>query len=211
MSCKLSLFSPSMLKISFHLRDPNADYEVRWCMLKLADLAVRGVEEPIPKVTIHLPPTPMIEVASPLPTLPITPSIKIIPKASKPQIKIGGRKPSIAPSTPTSAPTPTSTKLKLFPSNVGHKPPTPAVMEVVTPKQLPEFKPPPVLRLAPAPPKKERPLERAQANGMSLTDLKCCRTALKRLKNCKHATIFHQPVDPVRDRAPKSVVSFRFP
>ena len=134
---------------------------------------------------------PMSEVASPLPTLPITPSIKTIPKAPRPQIKIGGRKPSIAPSTSTSAAsTPTSTKLKLFPSKVGRKPPAPPVMEIAKLKHLPVLKPPPVLRLAPAP-QKERPLERAQANGMSLMGLKCCRTALKRLKNCKHVTIFH--------------------
>lgn len=183
-------------------------------MLKLADLAVRGLEEPVPKVTIHLPPTPVMESAPPLPPLP-TPSIKIAPRGSKPQIKIGGRKPSIVPSTPTSAvSTPTSTKLRLLPPSVPATPTPVSITPDTTPvRPRPEFKPPPppVLKLAPAPPKKkERPMERAQASGMSLVDLKACRTALKRLKNHKHAALFQQPVDPVRDRAPKFVTLASF-
>ncbi|KAH9929687.1 uncharacterized protein B0H18DRAFT_995740 [Fomitopsis serialis] len=46
---------------------PETDNEVRWCLLKLADLLIRGAEEAPPKVTIHLPPTPVTEVAPPIP------------------------------------------------------------------------------------------------------------------------------------------------
>jgi transcription initiation factor TFIID subunit 2 len=44
---------------------------------------------------------------------------------------------------------------------------------------------------------------KAQSGGMSSFDLKACRTALQKVKSSKHSNLFLQPVDPVRDRAPK--------
>ena len=51
----------------------------------------------------------------------------------------------------------------------------------------------------------ERPahVPKAQSGGMSLNDLKASRSALKKLKTNKRALIFLQPVDPIRDHAPK--------
>lgn len=47
---------------------------------------------------------------------------------------------------------------------------------------------------------------KAQAGGMSPNDLKACRNALKKLQTHKAAFFFKQPVDPIRDNAPKFVV-----
>lgn len=46
---------------------------------------------------------------------------------------------------------------------------------------------------------------KAQSGGMSLNDLRASRSALKKLNMYKHAVLFLQPVDPVRDHAPKFV------
>ena len=66
-----------------------------------------------------------------------------------------------------------------------------------------EPKEPPLLKPVNAPPKKEKPGSKAQAKGMSIHDLKACQTALKRINPSKHARIFLQPVDPIRDNAPE--------
>ncbi|KAG8754509.1 hypothetical protein FRC14_005012 [Serendipita sp. 396] len=42
----------------------SLDHEVRWSLLKLADLCFRAVEEPLPKVTIHIPVATPIEAPS---------------------------------------------------------------------------------------------------------------------------------------------------
>lgn len=44
---------------------------------------------------------------------------------------------------------------------------------------------------------------KAQTAGMSVNDLRACRNAVAKLQGNKHAQPFLQPVDPVRDRAPK--------
>jgi transcription initiation factor TFIID subunit 2 len=44
-----------------------------------------------------------------------------------------------------------------------------------------------------------------QSGGMSLNDLRASRNALKKLQSNKHCRIFLQPVDPIRDHAPKYV------
>lgn len=44
---------------------------------------------------------------------------------------------------------------------------------------------------------------KAQSGGMHLNDLRASRNALKKLKGNKHAALFIQPVDPIRDHAPK--------
>ncbi|KAL5494783.1 hypothetical protein ACEPAI_245 [Sanghuangporus weigelae] len=173
--------------------DPQADIEVRFCMLKLADLVVRGADEPLPKNTIHLPPTPVVEGPPSLPS-PAPTSIKIAPKLSKPQIKIGPRRLSLQTPTTATPSTPGPTKLRL--SSLGDTTGTPAHAEPKFKEPLP---PPP--RPAPAPKKRERPVPKAQAMGLNVQDLKACQAALKRLNNCKSARIFLQPVDPVRDKA----------
>ena len=141
-------------------------------MLKLADLAVRGLDEPLPKVTIHLPPTPSVETPA-TPTLQ-SPSLRIIPK-TKPTAKPMERKASLIISTPS---TPVGTgppKLRLMapsaaqisahgtPAHAPHAPPAKISM------------PPPT---GPVPKKKEKPLPKAQSGGMSANDLKACRNAL---------------------------------
>jgi transcription initiation factor TFIID subunit 2 len=51
--------------------------------------------------------------------------------------------------------------------------------------------------------KETKAVPKAQSGGMTSFDLKACRTALQKLKSSKHSNLFLQPVDPVRDRAPK--------
>ena len=55
------------------------------------------------------------------------------------------------------------------------------------------------------PESRQVPVLKAQSGGMSLNDLRACRNALKKLKSNKHALLFNQPVDPIRDHAPKYV------
>ncbi|KAJ1025442.1 hypothetical protein NDA13_004253 [Ustilago tritici] len=50
-------------------------------------------------------------------------------------------------------------------------------------------------------PKKIKPLAPGQASGMSFADLTACTNTLKKLMQNKHASIFLNPVDPVRDQA----------
>lgn len=176
-------------------RAPDADHEVRWCVLKLADLLIRGAEETPPKVTIHLPPTPVTEVPPPLPPV----KLPVKPQRS---FKSGG--PPKTPITPVTG----TPKLKLLPSSsqvdISVKlPATPA----------PEHDRKPTAFSIPKLPKKALPAEKkppknvpkGQSGGMSLNDLRACRNALKKLQVNKRATLFLQPVDPVRDRAPKYI------
>ncbi|KAI0691165.1 hypothetical protein C8T65DRAFT_699820 [Cerioporus squamosus] len=165
---------------------PDTDSEVRWCLIKLADLLIRGQEEQPSKVTIHLPPTPVVE--APPPILPVKLSTKP-PRA----IKAGGPP---TPSTRASFTLPP--KLKLVPSSaqvdVSATPaPSAATPQAATYKRggdLPKEKAPG--KVAP----------RAQASGMSAQDLTACKNALKKLQEHKKALLFWQPVDPVRDKAP---------
>ena len=153
--------------------------------MKLADIIIRGTDEVPPKVTIHLPPTPVVEVAPPLPT------VKLPSKPIRP-IKSGG--------TAARSPHPTFTlppKLKLVQSGsrVDAFPgPTPAPV-----KPYPKVSAPKEKKPSKAGPK-------AQASGMSVNDLRACRNALKKVQEHKKAPLFLQPVDPVRDRAPKYVL-----
>lgn len=185
------------------LSAPDIDQEVRWGIIKLADIVLRGVEETPPKVTIHLPPTPVTEIP---PSLPV---VKVLPKVSRP-LKSGGP--------PARAPTVTSPvpKLKITPggtqargsssSTTAPAIPTPPVQRTGS------MAPPPVPAKAKNKPKPKpmngvRPphIPKAQSAGMSLNDLRASRNALKKLKIHKSALLFMQPVDPVRDHAPKFV------
>ncbi|TDL26427.1 TATA-binding protein associated factor Taf2 [Rickenella mellea] len=174
--------------------DPRTDLEVRWCLLKLADLVVRGDKEPLPKVTIHLPPTPVVETPPPLP-LP-SPTVRMM---AKPKIKIGnGRKSSLlSPASPLTVSgkirTPLSNATPVQPlasTSAESTPKVPRIPLIATPKSMPGSK------------KKDKPVPKAQSSGMSANDLKACRSALKKLMDYKSSLIFRQPVDPVRDKAP---------
>lgn len=157
---------------------------------------LRGVEEAPPKVTIHLPPTPVAEQAPP---------IKFPPKTIARPVKLGGP-PTRSPLIPSSVPS----KLKIVPSGSQPRPPVVNPMTAM-PKTglLPPVPPAAKLKLKP---KAKLPImngtkppqvSKGQSSGMSLNDLRACRNALKKLKLHKTAMLFMQPVDPVRDHAPK--------
>ncbi|THH30629.1 hypothetical protein EUX98_g3547 [Antrodiella citrinella] len=170
---------------------PDADHEVRWWLLKLADLLIRGSEEAPPKVTIHLPPTPVNEVAPPLPTVKIPLKQRSI-KAGGPPVK--------SPLTPFTIPP----KLKL-PVNGGlyDSIATPSSATPTTEGRKPSFQiPKPPLKKATVVKAASAKVPKAQTGGMSLPDLKASRLALKKVQGHKNAAVFLQPVDPVRDRAP---------
>lgn len=165
---------------------------MRWCLLKLADLLIRGAEEAPPKVMIHLPPTPVAELA------PQLPPVKVLPKARQ-TLKSGGP--------PVKSPLATFTvppKLKIplggsLPDGSSRTPSSAIPLaERVTVSKVPAPK-----RSHPSDKKKPQNVPKAQSSGMSLKDLTACRNALTKLQRDKHATVFLQPVDPIRDRAPK--------
>jgi transcription initiation factor TFIID subunit 2 len=177
-----------------YLSAPDVDHEVRWYLLKLADMLVRGAEEQPPKVTIHLPPTPVTEVPPPLP---------VVKLKARPSVKIDNTPVTHSPLTPFA----TAPKLKLLPGGSvtpGPSSTTPTVKRIGSsaiavpkaPKQVPV---PP--RSDHKPPSKHVP--RARSGGMELSDLHACRNMLRKLQTNKHATLFLQPVDPIRDRAPR--------
>ncbi|EGO05242.1 hypothetical protein SERLA73DRAFT_82815 [Serpula lacrymans var. lacrymans S7.3] len=170
---------------------PDVDHEVRWGIIKLADILLRGVEETAPKVTIHLPPTPVVESS------PHLPLVKLPSKVPRP-LKSGGppiRSPLVPPTVPP--------KLKIMPSQS---------QVDITASNATKIAPGPKQGTAPAVKSKVKgkPLNgakpshvpKAQSGGMSLNDLRASRNALKKIKVHKNATLFLQPVDPVRDHAP---------
>ncbi|KAF8899169.1 hypothetical protein BD779DRAFT_64933 [Infundibulicybe gibba] len=173
---------------------PDVDHEVRWCILKLADLLIRPVDELPPTVKIHLPSTPVSETA------PQPPAVKVLAKVAR-AIKSTGP-PSKSPLVLHNAPT----KLKLPP------PPQPEIPRIPPPAQFrTEAKrgPNPVHSSTPhqtkvkgRPPKKPAHLPKAYSGGMSPNDLRASRNALMKLQANKHAALFKQPVDPIRDHAP---------
>ncbi|GLB35736.1 putative peptidase family M1 domain [Lyophyllum shimeji] len=177
---------------------PDANQEVRWCVLKLADLLIRPVEETPPTVKIHIPSTPVVDVA------PQLPPVKVPVKAVR-SIKSGGpptKSPLASFNVPTKLRLPASPMLDAGPQ-------TPATPRIETTKRNVAFTaPPPVpkakVKAAKAPKAvgtiKAAP--KAQSGGMTLNDLRASRNALKKLKANKHAFAFNQPVDPIRDHAP---------
>ncbi|OJA15957.1 TAF2 protein [Rhizopogon vesiculosus] len=177
---------------------PDIDQEVRWGIIKLADIVLRGVEETPPKVTIHLPPTPVVEAPPPFP------SVKLPPKPSRP-LKSGGP-PARPPPVPSAAP-----KLRIMPGSAQPRSADSSATTsgVPTPPTRGAMAPPPVPTKVKGKPKlkpingvRAPHLPKAQSAGMSLNDLRACRNALKKLKMHKSAVLFMQPVDPVRDHAP---------
>ncbi|KZS93535.1 hypothetical protein SISNIDRAFT_441399 [Sistotremastrum niveocremeum HHB9708] len=174
------------------LLSPNLDYQVRWCLLKLAEMTIRPAEEALPKVTIHLPPTPVSEAPPILP-------------APIPKVRVAPKLPIKPPATPlaTSAAkaSPAFPKIKLGSSINAPKAQAPPQAQIKTelpkrhagldrPSQNPDKK------------KKDKILPKGQSGGLSNRDLRACRTALKKLMAYSHSILFRQPVDPIRDRAP---------
>jgi transcription initiation factor TFIID subunit 2 len=151
---------------------------------------------------IHLPPTPVTETAPPLPSVKVQPKVHLAPS-----IKVGGtgtpaRSP-LVPFTPTPkvklpivaqqpTPSPRTPILANLPSRNGTHP---ATGSVILPSLKRKGRPPKPDKVPTAP--------KAQAAGMSINDLKACRSALKKLNTSKTASLFLQPVDPVRDKAPR--------
>jgi transcription initiation factor TFIID subunit 2 len=150
-------------------------------------------------VTIHLPPTPVLETPPPLP------AVKVSTKPQRPVPKTGGP-PGRSPLVPFAPP-----KLKLprisSAADVNSKTP---VTEQVTPR-VAFATPKPVSKSKGKPPKSDKNshVPKAQTGGMSLNDLRACRNALKKIKPHKHAALFLEPVDPVRNHAPKFVANLR--
>ncbi|KAF7307415.1 Transcription initiation factor TFIID subunit 2 [Mycena indigotica] len=188
---------------------PEIDHDVRWGLLKLADLLLKPVDEVAPTVKLHIPANPVPETPPPeqSPVLPIKLKIAgpvapspVIPAPPTPKLILHAPTsiPRVIPKPPIRAPSAdVQAKVKFA---------VPAVPLKARAPPKPRAPPPP-----PVPPKangvaktpKKPPAQaKAQASGMSLNDLKATRVVLKKLQSNKHAKIFLQPVDPVRDSAP---------
>lgn len=167
-------------------RAPDVDHEVRWYILKLADILVRPNEESLPTIKITIPSTPANEVApweeSFAAHTPSTPSVVLKPTISLPRPKL-----KLTPS----ASRPGRSEPPESPLPVTPVPASPAPKVKVKP-----LKPPGPPRHAHLPPK-------ALSGGMLEGDLKACRSALKALQTIKHSQFFRIPVDPIRDQAPE--------
>jgi transcription initiation factor TFIID subunit 2 len=178
-------------------RAPDVDHEVRWCILKVAEILIRPVEETPPTVKIHIPSTPVIEAAPPSTRAPV--------KVPRP-VKSGGP-PAKSPLVPFHPPT----KLRLPASPMLDTPRTPTTpLESSKKVAFAQPAPPTKGKFKGKPSKstnnaKPAHMPKAQSGGMTLNDLRASRSALKKLKSHKHAGVFNQPVDPIRDHAPKYV------
>lgn len=194
------------------LSNSAVDYEVRLSMLKLADLVFRGAEESPPKVTIHIPRAPVAETAPPSPS-PILGSKSGV-KGKRLKIPLPGKAQGVQ--SPIAAP---SGKIKIRslqiqpeavaspPASAATTAPPPPTPKPVAPKKEVSFMTPkPKPKQKAAPPKKVKPVQ-SQSGGMSANDYRASRSALKKLQANKHARLFAQPVDPVRDNAPKFVAN----
>jgi transcription initiation factor TFIID subunit 2 len=186
---------------------PDVDQEVRWGIIKLADILIRGAEEVAPKVTIHLPPTPVQETPPPPPTAKV-PTAKVPLKAQRPAPKTNGP-PGRSPLVPFAPP---KLKLPRITSTADVK--TPVTDQATSRVAFAPSKPPSKAKGRQPKSDKNNHVPKAQSSGMSLNDLRACRSALRKIKPHKHAILFLEPVDPVRNHAPKFVdktVSLMFP
>ncbi|KAF7302593.1 Transcription initiation factor TFIID subunit 2 [Mycena chlorophos] len=195
---------------------PEIDHEVRWLLLKLSDLLLKPVEETPPTVKLHIPANPVPETPppeqspvlpfklklagpvapSPSPVIPPAPTPKVILRAPTPASRVAPlRTPSVEPSPPkvTFAIPALPPKARAAPKP--RAPPAPKVNGVSHQHHTPKPAPAPRVVAPPAPLK-------AQAAGMSLSDLKATRVLFKKLQSNKHAKLFLRPVDPIRDNAP---------
>lgn len=167
-------------------------------------MLIKPAEEQPPKVTIHLPPTPVAEAPPPLPL----PKTVLKPQRSLSlSIKAGGTTIK-SPLTPVTIPP--KIKLPLNGTRVDvtpRAPSTPSVLPIMerrresgsafakggVPKKVEIQRPP-------------RAVPKSRSGGMDFYDEKACKAAVKKLQNHKRSYFFRQPVDPVRDRAPEWVV-----
>ncbi|KAJ7070580.1 hypothetical protein C8F01DRAFT_1106921 [Mycena amicta] len=182
---------------------PDIDHQVRWGLLKLADLLLKPVEETPPTVKLHIPANAVTETppaeqspvqpiklklagpVAPSPTVPAPPTPKLILRAS----------------TPSVAPTPLRTPI-VEPQRVSFAIPAVPPKARAPPKPRAPPPAPKVNGIVKTTPKTPPAPSKAQASGMSLNDLKATRAALKKLLSNKHAKLFLHPVDPIRDNAP---------
>jgi transcription initiation factor TFIID subunit 2 len=181
-------------------------------MLKLADLVFRGAEESPPKVTIHIPRTPVVEttpaVASPLHGS--KSGIKGKRLKIPPPVKASGAPPIFAtpfgkikiPSVPVQSGTMSSPPPQHATTLPPAPPPPPKPTALKKGVAFATLK----AKQTTAPLKKAKPVQ-AQSGGMSTNDYRASRSALKKIQSNKHARLFAQPVDPVRDNAPKCVAT----
>lgn len=176
-------------------------------MLQLAEILIKGAEEAAPKVTIHIPITPVLETPPALSALqsPIVAPVK----SRRPTLNLGKpprlnplKTPSAAPDVSPTTPSVAMPKIKLAPRQA------PVDDAILMP---PPEVPPPAPKPARPPPQPRAPLikkgkvAKEQTTGMGIADVKACRNALQRLNANKHSLVFRQPVDPIRDNAPKYV------
>ncbi|KAJ7086593.1 hypothetical protein C8R43DRAFT_939447 [Mycena crocata] len=190
---------------------PNIDHEVRWCLLKLADLLIKPVEETPPTVRIHIPSTPISETPPQLTPLPVkVRPLKLAGPVQSPLVPnhVQAPKLKIRASTPTVPRTPTVRTPSVEPQRA-----VAFAVPALPPKaKLLAKKPQPQPQHPPQHPKPngQRPngvpkpvhTVKAQASGMTVNDLRATRSALKKLLSHKHAKLFLNPVDPLRDHAP---------
>ncbi|KAG9096358.1 hypothetical protein FRC06_008750 [Ceratobasidium sp. 370] len=210
---------------------PNVDHEVRWCMLKLADLIYRPAEEPPVKLKIVLPSTPISEIppqpptptveSTPLPKKPLpavrqTPSLKISLPSSIPKLKFVGSaspRPSAGHLPPLVPPiTPSPLAFESTPGKNGIPLPDVSVVPVVpavpimptvpAPMPLPEPEPESATIPLPRPKKTKQIAAPSSHQGMDKTTHAHCKAVLNALNRNPHANLFRLPVDPVRDLAP---------
>lgn len=196
MSIKSHVHRSIVAELSFSA--PDVDHEVRWHLLKLGDVILKGADEAPPKVTIFIPPTPVVEQAPP---------VLLLNKPSK-RDKIKNESTLRSPLTPIApalkltfaAGTPTTPKL----SQSGPGPKTPRVG--IAPPQAKPIKPKET-KAAPPPP---APVKVQRVDVYKLHKA-CGRKTMELIMADKHASIFLQPVDPIRDSAPNYFEVIREP
>ncbi|KAL4266270.1 Transcription initiation factor TFIID subunit 2 [Pleurotus pulmonarius] len=181
---------------------PNVDHEVRWCILKIADMLIRGLVEAAPTVKLTLPPTPIIEHSPQLPLVKVPPKPRPVKSGTTP------KSPLITFNAPPKLRLPPPTPTDPYASSPG-TPRTPRFNSPARSTALAPPHPPPLPPKSKPRPPKARPVrpEKPSTGGvprvsMDTLDLTACRNMLKKLQSNKHATIFLMPVDPVRDQAP---------
>lgn len=193
---------------------PDIDYEVRWCLLKLADILIRPVEEVPPSVKIHIPSTPITDIAPPIPPVkvPVKPTRTLKSGGSSSrhptvQLNISAARAGILGS-PQSTPAELPMSSPVIKKGVLLAPPVPPVPPTATSSSKPKMKLNARLLSNRANDKSSaKPTQtlKAQSAGMTINDLRACRNALRKLQSNRHALLFKQPVDPIRDSAPRYV------
>ncbi|EST05572.1 Bromodomain protein [Kalmanozyma brasiliensis GHG001] len=158
---------------------PNIDAEARWALLKVAELLFRPAEEK------DLPLQHKVQLRVRMPSAQNTIDAGALESPSISKIKLI-RQSTAAAGDETVPKTPSSAAATNGPRVAFETPEKPAA-EAPDRKKIK--------------PKKIKPLAPGQASGMSFADLTACRNTLKKLMQNKFASIFLNPVDPVRDQA----------